>query len=127
MTHFQMNGYLWRVMDVPERSPMLVDRTGTSRVATTDPNTRCIYLSDKLGGGFRNRVLLHELGHATMFSYGLIDQVHQFVEPEHWIEAEEWICNFIADYGLMIFSIAYRILGEEAWIYIPYELGKLVA
>lgn len=49
------------------------------------------------------------------------------VEPFYWVEMEEWICNFIADYGQMIFSIKKRVLGDKAWTVLPYELGKLVA
>lgn len=49
------------------------------------------------------------------------------VRPEYWIEAEEWVCNFIADYGMRIFYIAYQVLGDEALEYLPYELERLVA
>jgi hypothetical protein len=41
--------------------------------------------------------------------------------------AEEWVCNFIADYGAKIFSIAYSVLGNDAWMFIPYELDKVIA
>lgn len=127
MDSFLMNGYLWRVEEVSPNSSELIDRTGEKRLATTDPHTRCIYLSRKLQGDILNRVLLHELGHATMFSYGLINRLHVYVRPEYWIEAEEWICNFIADYGYEIFCTASNVLGEEAWIFIPYELERLIA
>lgn len=122
-----MNGYLWHVAYVNKNSSYLIDRTGKLTLATTDPVTRCIYLSNRLSGDKLNRVLLHELGHVTMFSYGLVDYIHHFTKPECWVEAEEWICNFIADYGLMIFSAAFQILGDKAWVYIPYELERLIA
>lgn len=38
-----------------------------------------------------------------------------------------WVCNFIADYGAKIFSIAYSVLGNDAWMFIPYELDKVIA
>lgn len=122
-----MNGDLWRVKFVHPYSPKLVDRTQNYRVATTDPSTRCIYLSKDLNGDFLNRVLIHELGHATMVSYDLLQIIHQMVYPEYWMEMEEWICNFIADYGLQIFRHVYEILGERAWVYVPQELERLVA
>lgn len=53
--------------------------------------------------------------------------IHKVVKPEYWILAEEWACNFIADYGAKIFSIAYSILGNDAWMFIPYELDKVIA
>lgn len=124
---FYMNGYFWRVKFVNPTSDFLVDRTRSLRVATADPNTGCIYLSNALKGDFLNRVLIHELGHCTMFSFHLLDDIHKMVKPEYWIEAEEWVCNFIADYGLKIFSIASSVLGEDAWIFVPEELGRLVS
>lgn len=127
MNSFHMNGYLWRVKFVNPNSDYLVDRTGLSRVATTDPNTWTIYLSNALEGDFLNRVLVHELGHCVMISFNLLDDIHRMVKPDYWYEAEEWVCNFIADYGLKIFSIAYSILGDDAWDYLPYELERLIA
>lgn len=65
--------------------------------------------------------------YAINTSYGLLDDIHKVVKPEYWILAEEWVCNFIADYGAKIFSIAYSILGNDAWMFIPYELDKVIA
>lgn len=126
MNHFSMNGHLWDVKFVEPNSPKLMDRTNTQTVATTDPETHLIYLSNELYGDFLIRVLLHELGHCALFSFGLLDQIHEMVYPEYWIEAEEWTCNFIADYGLKIFSSAFSILGYDAWRYIPYEFDRLM-
>lgn len=117
----------WHVVFVKPNSDLLVDRTGKLTVATTDPQTRCVYLSTNLNGDFLNRVLIHELGHCAMISYGLLDDIHRMVKPEYWIEAEEWVCNFMADYGVKIFSEAYRILGDDAWLVVPYELERLIA
>lgn len=55
-----------------------------------------------------DQVLIHELGHCALFSFDLICDIHQMVSREFWIEAEEWICNFIADYGMMIFFHSWR-------------------
>lgn len=124
---FVMNGLIWHVRYTQPNNPVLVDRTGTLTVAVTDPATMTIYLADNLHGAFLNRVLLHELGHVTMYSWGLLDDVHRMVKKAYWIEAEEWICNFIADYGNQIYSIAYGILGDEAIHIVPYHMGRLVA
>lgn len=122
-----MNGQLWRVKHVNANSPLLVDRTGKHRVATTDPYTSCVYLSEELNGDFLKTVLLHELGHCVMFSYDLLDDIHRTVDPENWIEVEEWICNFIADFGSKIFATAYDVLGEEAWSFVPRELERYIS
>lgn len=104
MNWFTMNGYFWRVYFVPPNSPMLVDRTGSLTLATTDPSSRTVYLSDELSGDMLRRVFIHELGHCAMFSFDLTRELHKMVTPKYWLEAEEWICNFVADYGPLIFS-----------------------
>lgn len=126
MAPFTLNGLTWRIKIVPPNSQFLLDRTGLIRVATTDPAANRIYLSSSLKGNFKMRVLIHELSHAVMVSYGLLDELHQFVEPEHWIEAEEWVCNFLADYGRKVFSVAYKELGDDAWRIIPREMEKII-
>lgn len=127
MDKFVMNGIEWDVKYVYPDSHYLVDRTGERRVATTDPLTHCVYLSNELAGDFLNTVLIHELGHCIMFSYNLLDRIHSVVSPIYWIDAEEWVCNFIADYGKIIFTIARRVLGDQAMYYLPRELEKIVA
>lgn len=122
-----MNGYVWRIIRVNPHSSYLIDRTNQMRVATTDPRTLCIYLSSDLEGEFLTTVLLHELGHCVIFSYDLLDDIRSVVDPEYWIEAEEWVCNFIADYGRQVFQIAQKTLGDEAWRMVPYELSQLIA
>lgn len=42
-------------------------------------------------------------------------------------KAEEWICNFIADYGLQIFETAYSVSGDDAWTIVPQELDRMIA
>lgn len=105
----------------------LNDISGHPTVGTTDWETCTIYLSRNLANPFKTKVLLHELGHAVMFSFNLIEEIHRAVYPEYWIKAEEWICNFIADYGRMIFDAAYKIVGDNAWVCIPRELEKMIA
>lgn len=123
-----MNGYTWHIQFVDPYSPKLVDRTKNLRVATTDPSDLCVYLSTELRGDFLIRVFIHELAHCTMVSFHLIDDIHRMVYPEYWIEAEEWICNFIADYGMQMFNIAYSIIGNyNAWMFVPHELERLVS
>lgn len=124
MNQFYMNGYLWEVYFVDAYDYMLVDRTNVLRVATTDPVTSRIYLSRELKGEFLNRVLIHELGHCTMFSFRMLTQIHRMVKPKYWIEMEEWICNFIADYGMMIYEACYDILGERAIYIVPRKIEQ---
>lgn len=124
---FYLNGLVWKIRVVNHRSSMLMDRTGTRTVATTDPTTRTVYLSSDLHDGMLVKVLIHELGHCAMISFNLIEDIHRMVKPEYWLEAEEWLCNFLSDYGLKIFSIAYSILGEEAFDYVLYRFERMIA
>lgn len=127
MDTFIINGIFWRVEIVDPDSPYLIDRTNQSRLATTDPNTKSVYLSKAIPLDMFNRVLIHELGHCVIFSYDLFDEIHQMVKPEYWIDAEEWVCNFIADYGMIIFSIANTISKDKALNIVSNELERLVA
>lgn len=123
-----MNGYLWHIVFVNSFDQKLIDRTGELKVATTDPYNLCIYLSIDLRGDFLIRVLIHELAHCTMFSFDLINDIHRMVYPKYWTIIEEWICNFIADYGMRMFKIAYSVVNNyNAWMFVPYELEKLVS
>ena len=122
-----MNGDFWRVKSVDPYNDELVDRTGKLCVATTNPEERCVYLSDRLKGVWFARVLIHELGHCAMVSFDLLDEIHRLVPPENWVEAEEFICNFISDYGLQIFDTAYQMFGDDALLYIPSMIEKFVA
>ena len=127
MESFEMNGYHWRVRRVWPNSPMLIERKGNRTVATTDTDDLTVNLSSQLEGDFMIRVLLHELGHCALFSYGLIEEIHRMVYPEYWVDAEELICNIIADYGFKIFAVGFQVMGYDAWKIIPPEFEKLLA
>lgn len=126
MNGFVMNGYLWRIRYVDPYDLALVDRTGRRTVGTTDPSNQTVYLSNSLHGEFLTRVLVHELGHCALVSFHLLDDIHRITKKDYWIYAEEFLCNWIADYGLLIFEIAKDILGYDAWICVPYELEKMI-
>lgn len=125
--HFTMNGYLWKVRFVESNDPMLVDRTNTLTVATTDPSTLTVYLSTNLYGDFLMTVFIHELGHCALTSFGLLDRIRKWVYPEYWVDMEEFICNFLADYGMKVFKIAYKVMGYDAWKIIPAEFERYIA
>lgn len=127
MEKFILNGYLWKVKKVEPDSDYLIDRTGNITLGTTDPETMCVYLANNLKGELLNRVMIHELGHCALFSFGLLDDIHRMTKKDYWMEAEEWVCNFIADYGMKIFAVAYSVLGEDAIHVVPYELEKMIS
>lgn len=112
MRPFVLNGMLWRPVAVPPDDHRLIDRTGTSRLATTDPTTRCVYVSDRLRGADLETVMLHEVGHCALFSFGLLGQLHSMVPEESWTEAEEWVCNYLANYGREVLHAARTALAR---------------
>lgn len=122
---FTVNGDEWRVERVAWDDPVLYDRTGSLCIATTDPHTMTVYLADWLDGSLLARVLIHEIAHATMWSNSLIRELRKMVNPEHWIEAEEWVCNFIADYGMGIYDNAAKVLTGKAIDCIPSVMAAL--
>lgn len=124
---FTMNGYLWKIRFVNPDDPELVDRTNILRVATTNPKDLVINLSNQLRGDFLMTVLVHELGHCALWSFGLLREIHRMTYPEYWIDMEEYFCNFLADYGLKVFKIAYKTIGYDAWKKIPPALEHVLS
>lgn len=98
----RFNGVDWRIEHVEPSNPYLIDRSGVGRIATTDPATHTIYLSNYIAKDDYETVLFHELSHAVMVSYGLLDDIAMFSRPEMQIYAEEWICNYIATFSKVI-------------------------
>ena len=127
MNSFYFNGLLWHIEFVEPFDPVLYDRTGNLTVATTDPILCEIYVLKTINGDFLRRVLCHELSHAAMISYNLLDEIHRMVYPKYWIEMEEWICNFIADYGLSIFNVAYAVLGDDVLYAVSNGIDNLLS
>lgn len=126
MDRFIMNNYIWTVQFVPPNSSYLIDRTGKLTVATTDPSTLTVYVSETLQGDFLKKVVLHELGHCALFSFGLLNDIHRLVKPKYWIDVEEWFCNVICEYGQIIFDTAYSLYGNHAWKVVPEKLERLI-
>ena len=124
---FYMNGLRWRVRFTYPTDPVLVDRTGTLTIGVTDSATMTIYLSNELRGSFLTTVVLHELSHAMMISYGYLEQIHRYCKKRHWVDMEELIANLIANQAKEIFQRAYDIVGDEAIRFVPYMLEQFVA
>lgn len=80
LREFYMNGLKWSVRFTSPNNPVLVDRTNVFTVAVTDPATMTVYIADNLRGEFLNRVLIHELGHCAMVSFGLLADLHRMVK-----------------------------------------------
>lgn len=105
---FEMNGIDWTVYRVPSNSDMLRRSDNTVTVGMCDFPKRAIFLSDKLRGGFLRKVFIHEVCHSAVFSHGIyIDE-----------EQEEFLCNFVAEYGDRIFGVVDGMFGVLRKAYI---------
>lgn len=127
MITFRIGKDDWQLRVVNPGSNALIDRTGSLCLATTDPHTMTVCISNELSGDMLTRVLIHEMAHCAIWSYNMADDIHRMVKPEYWIKAEEWICNFIADYGYEIFKAAQDVLGSRAIVVIPDLIDALAA
>ena len=124
--HFFLGGDIWWIKLVDANDPILIDRTGVLTLGVTDPMTMCVYISRELPEDMMTRVLIHEIGHCAIFSFNLLPDIHRLAKKRYWLEAEEWVCNFIADYGLAIFEAAYSTLGLSAWTAIPSRIEEIL-
>lgn len=93
---FIINGVLWRVLDVSPTHPVLRRPNGTFSVGACDSLAKTIYLSSRIKGAFRKKVLCHEVTHAAMYSYDV------YLTEEQ----EELIAELIATFGDEIIYIA---------------------
>ena len=104
---YKINGITWYMIRVRSDSPMLMRSDGSITVGMCDRETQTIYISDALHGRFLRKVLLHEICHSAMFSYGIDMSVDQ----------EELFCDLLSTYGDEIISITdsvFKALSEVA-------------
>jgi len=104
-----LNGEVWRVVTASPDDPLLVDRTNTLRLATTDPVSHTIRISSEVKPPLLDRVLLHEVAHAITVSYGLLGNLHNILPKSLWIPVEEIIAQIVEN-----FSIEAAIISSES-------------
>ena len=104
---YKINGITWYMIRVRSDNPMLMRSDGSITVGMCDRETQTIYISDALHGRFLRKVLLHEICHSAMFSYGIDMSVDQ----------EELFCDLLSTYGDEIIAITdsvFKALSEVA-------------
>lgn len=122
-----MNGDLWRVQFVPSQDDVLIDRTGSRTLGVSDYSTHIISIANNLHGELLNRVFIHELGHCVMFSYGLLSELHRMVKKRYWVDAEEFVCNILADYSHFAIGTARDVLGNQFTYVSPVGMERMIA
>lgn len=116
MRPFVINGDVWGVVRVPAGDPSLVDRTGTPRLATTDPATRTIFVLDSVMPPLLDRVMLHEVAHAITVSWRLLGRVRSTVPASAWVPVEEWAAQLLEGHAIEAVAAASRSLGRPVCV-----------
>lgn len=91
----RINGCNWRVAFVPGNSRKLIRQDGSRTIGMCDCNDMAIYLFDGLHGALLKKVMLHEVTHAAIFSYGVYMDLEQ----------EELFCDLLSTYGEEIIDV----------------------
>ena len=84
----RINGYDWRIKFTRDKRD-LMRSDGVVTLGVTDRNDFTIYLFDGLKGDLLQKVIIHELTHAFIFSYGFYLT----------LEEEEFVCSFLDTYA----------------------------
>lgn len=116
MNPFVINGEVWRVACVSAGDPRLIDRTGTGRLATTDPDARTVYVMGGLRPPLLDRVVLHEVAHAITVSWGLLPKVRQDVRRGDAVGVEEWAAQLVENHAMEAVEAATEALGRPVCV-----------
>ena len=98
---YQINGKTWYIRLVQSDSPMLMRSDGSYTVGMCYRTTQTIYISDLLQGKFLRKVLIHEVCHSAMCSYGI----------DMSVEQAELFCDLVSTYGAEIIGIVDSIFN----------------
>lgn len=136
-----MNGLRWKLIPVEPGEKHLLDKSGARRLAATDLAAQEIYYNKMYfrdnvfesihssmqfhptAGDLGIRIIVHEIGHCAIYSYNLLYDIHKVVKEEYWAEAEEWLCNYLCDYGMLIFNALCQTMGINGIVYTPVAIS----
>lgn len=116
MNAFLVNGQAWRVVRVPVGDSRLVDRTGSQKLATTDPTTRTVSVRADLEPPLLDQVALHEAAHVVATAHGMLPTLRATVDERYWVPAEEWAAKAMELHGIEAVDIASKMLGRPVCV-----------
>lgn len=102
-----VNDVEWSIIFVEPNSNDLRRDDGSITLGVCDSNVKCIFISNALRGSLYEKVLIHELTHAWIFSYGIYLTLDQ----------EEFVCEFVSNYGRGILSMADELISASVFKY----------
>lgn len=116
MRPFVINGQTWRVARVPAGDPRLIDRTGTHRLAVTDPVDMAVYVNAKLTPPMLDKVMLHEVAHAVTVSWGLLPRLRSDALRGDLTGVEEWAAQLLENHAMEAVEAASVALGRPVCV-----------
>lgn len=116
MSAIVINGDVWRVVRVPADDPRLIDRTSKSRLATTDPRSHVICISESVVPPLLDRVLIHEVSHAITVSYGLLGPLREAIPTQAWVPSEEWAVQLVENHAIEALRLSRKVLGRPVCV-----------
>lgn len=111
-----IGGNVWRVVRVSPGDPLLIDRTGVSRLATTDPSTRTIRISEAVPIRLFDRVYLHEAAHAAMDGAGVPELLAGVLEDDERVLVEELMAWFVETHSIQVIDAVGMSLGRPVCV-----------
>lgn len=116
MRPFVINGELWGVVRVPTGDPRLVDRSGTARLAVTEPRSATVYVDDSVRPPLLDQVMLHEVAHAVTVSWGLLPRLRRKAARGDLDGVEEWAAQLVENHAIEAVRAASEALGRPVCI-----------
>lgn len=107
-----IRGNVWRVVRVSPGDPFLIDRTGTLRIATTDPVTKTIRISKTVLPPMFDQVYLHEAAHAAMTENNVPELLSVVVDDNSQVLTEELLAWFLESHGIEVVNAVSESLGR---------------
>lgn len=98
--YLSVNNINWKVEFVRPTNVNLLTNQNIYTLGMTDNTLKTIFLSDTLSGELLYKVLCHELVHVYCFSYNIYMDIQQ----------EEYLAQFISDYGKSIVTDTEHLL-----------------
>lgn len=98
---FIVNNTIWRIRFVNPNSKYLIKSNGNKVLGMCDNNIKTIFIADNQTDRKTEHIICHEITHSICFEYDIsLDY-----------ELEEWLCNFMADYGKEIIYIVEDVIS----------------
>lgn len=107
---------MWRVVRVMPGDPLLIDRTGVMRIATTDPSSKVIRISNAVMPPLFDKVYLHEAAHAMMEEAGVTELLSQLPDYRQQIMTEELLAWFLETHAIEVIDAVSTSLGRPVCV-----------